>query len=64
MHLSGVIETELLAGLRPVLAEQLGCDEGVALERFMVEQWHLDIAMQRPGRPREVGELAALLLSP
>lgn len=60
----GVIETELLAGLRSVMAEQLGCEEDVALERAMAEQWHLDIAMQRPGRPREVGELAAFLLSP
>jgi NAD(P)-dependent dehydrogenase (short-subunit alcohol dehydrogenase family) len=30
----------------------------------MVEEWHLDVAMRRPGRPEEVGALIAFLCSP
>jgi 3-oxoacyl-[acyl-carrier protein] reductase len=30
----------------------------------MVEEWHLDVALKRPGKPSEVGELIAFLLSP
>jgi NAD(P)-dependent dehydrogenase (short-subunit alcohol dehydrogenase family) len=29
----------------------------------MVEEWHLDVSLQRPGQPKEVGELIAFLLS-
>ena len=34
-----------------------------ALERVMIEDWELVIAMRRPGQPAEVGELIAFLLS-
>ncbi|MGF7239144.1 MAG: SDR family oxidoreductase [Frankia sp.] len=34
------------------------------LERVMVEEWHMDVALGRPGRPEAVGELIAFLLSP
>ena len=30
----------------------------------MVEEWGLDVALARPGKPSEVGELIAFLLSP
>ena len=34
------------------------------LEQVMVDEWHMDVALGRPGRPEEVGELFAFLLSP
>ena len=33
------------------------------LEQVMVEEWHMDVALQRPGTPGEVGDLFAFLLS-
>jgi len=59
----GAIETEPLAALRTQLAEQRGLPHDQALERVMVEEWGLHVALGRPGRPEEVGELAAFLLS-
>jgi len=60
----GAIETEGLAGLRRQLAEAGGVPAEGLLERMMVEEWHMDVALGRPGRPEEVGELFAFLLSP
>jgi NAD(P)-dependent dehydrogenase (short-subunit alcohol dehydrogenase family) len=60
----GAIETESLAELRRSLAEERGVPPEGVLERVMVEEWHLDAALRRPGRPQEVGELIAFLLSP
>ena len=33
------------------------------LEQVMTEEWHMDVALGRPGTPQEVGELFAFLLS-
>jgi NAD(P)-dependent dehydrogenase (short-subunit alcohol dehydrogenase family) len=60
----GAIETDSLARLRQRIAAERGIPPEGALEQVMVEEWHLDVAMRRPGRPSEVGELIAFLLSP
>lgn len=60
----GAIETDGLAAMRNELARQRGVPPEGLLERVMVEEWHMDVALGRPGRPEEVGELFAFLLSP
>lgn len=61
----GAIASEALDGARALAREKYGdslpADE--ALDRFMIEEWNLDVALGRVGRPREVGELIAFLLS-
>jgi len=61
----GAIASEALDGARALAKAKYGdslpADE--ALDRFMIEEWHLDVALGRVGRPREVGELIAFLLS-
>ena len=60
----GVIETDGLAALRQALANQRDVSPEGLLERVMVDEWHMDVALGRPGLPQEVGELFAFLLSP
>ncbi|MFC5746335.1 SDR family NAD(P)-dependent oxidoreductase [Actinomadura rugatobispora] len=60
----GAIETAALQGLRARIAAERGVPPEGVLERVMAEEWHLDVALGRPGRPSEVGELIAFLLSP
>ena len=60
----GAIETAGLAALRTQLATTRGVPEEGVLEQVMVDEWHMDVALGRPGRPEEVGELFAFLLSP
>ena len=60
----GAIETESLARVRAQLAEARGVPPEGLLEQMMVEEWHMDVALSRPGRPEEVGELMTFLLSP
>jgi 3-oxoacyl-[acyl-carrier protein] reductase len=60
----GAIETSALTEIRRQVADAKGWDHHTALERVMVEEWHLDVALQRPGKPEEVGALIAFLLSP
>jgi len=59
----GAIETEALRTLRGRVSEERGIPYEEALERVMTEEWNLDVALGRPGRPQEVGELIAFLLS-
>ncbi len=60
----GAIETDGLAAMRRQLAQARGVPPEGLLEQVMVEEWHMDVALGRPGRPEEVGELFAFLLSP
>jgi NAD(P)-dependent dehydrogenase (short-subunit alcohol dehydrogenase family) len=59
----GAIETGPLAQVRAGLAAQRGVPPEGLLEKVMTEEWHMDVAMGRPGRPDEVGDLFAFLLS-
>lgn len=60
----GAIETGGLAAMRQLLAQQRGVPPEGVLEQVMVEEWHMDVALARPGQPSEVGDLFAFLLSP
>ena len=60
----GAIETDALTAIRQQVSDAKGIPYDEALERVMVEEWHLDIALQRPGKPSEVGALMAFLVSP
>ena len=60
----GAFETGGLAALRQHLAEERGVAPEGLLERMMIEEWHMDVALGRLGRPEEAGDLFAFLLSP
>lgn len=60
----GAIETEGMARLRAQIAADRGIPLEGALEKVMVEEWHLDVALRRPGKANEVGDLVGFLLSP
>jgi 3-oxoacyl-[acyl-carrier protein] reductase len=60
----GAIETEGLHALRGQLAADRGLPYEDALERVMVEDWHMNVALRRPGQPAEVADLISFLLSP
>ena len=60
----GAVENEGMHAMRAQVAEQRGWAYEEALERVMVEEWHMNVALGRPGQPHEVGDLMAFLLSP
>jgi 3-oxoacyl-[acyl-carrier protein] reductase len=59
----GAIETGGLAALRAQLAQARGVPPEGLLEQVMRDEWHMDVALGRPGRPEELGDLFAFLLS-
>jgi NAD(P)-dependent dehydrogenase (short-subunit alcohol dehydrogenase family) len=59
----GATETEILAAMRTAYAEERGWPVETALERVMAEEWGMKVALGRAGRPDEVGDVIAFLLS-
>jgi 3-oxoacyl-[acyl-carrier protein] reductase len=59
----GATETEVLAAMRRDVAEARGWPEEEALERVMAEEWGMTVALGRAGRPEELGDVIAFLLS-
>jgi NAD(P)-dependent dehydrogenase (short-subunit alcohol dehydrogenase family) len=59
----GATETEILAAMRVAFARDRGWPEDEALERAMVEDWGMNVALGRAGKPAEVGDVIAFLLS-
>lgn len=59
----GATETETLAAMRTHYARERGWPVSEALERAMAEDWGMKVALGRPGRPSEVGDVMAFLLS-
>ena len=59
----GATETEILASMRAAYARDRGWPVEEALERAMVEDWGMHVALERAGRPEEVGDVIAFLLS-
>jgi NAD(P)-dependent dehydrogenase (short-subunit alcohol dehydrogenase family) len=59
----GATETEVLAAMRVAVADERGWRVAEALERVMAEEWGMTVALGRAGRPHEVGDLIAFLLS-
>jgi len=60
----GATETGVLAALRTHLAKSEGWPVETALERALEERWGMKIALGRAGRPEELGDVIAFLLSP
>lgn len=59
----GATETDVMAAMRPRLAAERGWPVEEALERAMVEDWGMQVALGRTGRPEELGDVIAFLLS-
>lgn len=59
----GATETEVLASMRGHYARERGWPVDEALERVMAEEWGMKVALGRAGRPEEVGDVIAFLLS-
>jgi NAD(P)-dependent dehydrogenase (short-subunit alcohol dehydrogenase family) len=59
----GATETEILAAMRVAFARDRGWPENEALERAMVEDWGMHVALGRAAKPAEVGDVIAFLLS-
>jgi 3-oxoacyl-[acyl-carrier protein] reductase len=59
----GATETEILATFREHYARDRGWPVEEALERAMVEDWGMNVALGRPGKPEELGDVIAFLLS-
>jgi 3-oxoacyl-[acyl-carrier protein] reductase len=59
----GATETEILAAMRVAYARDRGWPENAALERAIVEDWGMHFVLGRAGKPAEVGDTIALLLS-
>jgi NAD(P)-dependent dehydrogenase (short-subunit alcohol dehydrogenase family) len=59
----GMIETHALAGARAAAEQKYAGEREDALYLAAERDWGMKLALRRVGRPREVGELIAFLLS-
>jgi NAD(P)-dependent dehydrogenase (short-subunit alcohol dehydrogenase family) len=59
----GATETDILAAMRQHVAAERAWPVDEALERVMTEDWGMQVALGRPGRPDELGDVVAFLLS-
>jgi NAD(P)-dependent dehydrogenase (short-subunit alcohol dehydrogenase family) len=59
----GFIFTESATRVAAEASKKYGLPPYEALNRAMVEDWHMPVALGRVGRPEEIGELIAVLLS-
>lgn len=59
----GATETDVLAAMRQHYAAERGWPAEEALERALVEEWGMHVALGRAGRPEELGDVIAFLLS-
>jgi len=59
----GATETDTLAAMRLRFAADRGWPVAEALERAMVQEWGMQVALGRPGKPQELGDVIAFLLS-
>ena len=59
----GATETDILAAMRVDVAESRGWPVDEALERVMADEWGMKVALGRAGRPDELGDVIAFLLS-
>lgn len=59
----GMIETHALADARAMAEERFGSEDDDALYLAAERDWGMKMALRRVGRPEEVGELIAFLLS-
>jgi NAD(P)-dependent dehydrogenase (short-subunit alcohol dehydrogenase family) len=59
----GATETEILAAMRVGVAEERGWPVDEALEQVMAEEWGMKVALGRAGRPDEVGDVIAFVMS-
>ena len=59
----GAVESEAMHAMRGQVAKEKGWPYEEAIERVMIEEWHMEVALRRPGQPHEVGDLMAFLLS-
>ncbi len=59
----GATETDILAAMRVDVAESRGWPVDEALERVMADEWGMKVALGRAGRPEELGDVIAFLLS-
>ena len=59
----GATETDVLAAMRVHYAAERDWPLDEALERVMTDEWGMKVALGRPGRPEELGDVIAFLLS-
>ncbi len=59
----GFVATDATQPLMDMMAAKYGLPPLEALDKAMVEDFHMDVALGRVGRPQELGELIAFLLS-